>query len=258
MDLGQAHSTQRRILSDGERKIMGDMRLKTETINDALASRPPVASKFRVCRTAHLAVILRSSKYVTESAFVQRPTLPASLKVVGTNNCIRSDCARVGSCNRNWESCNVNGSNGRLPARLPVTGIGMEAFLCGFRKSACSFAAHLVASTLSGPPLVTMVQAGDLRHCDHSSHRWRLDRARDRRIFVQSQMRPRSRVIFEIRSQNTAQAALVEGKHVVEALAPDGANQPFNECILPRRARSREDFVNAHGTCCRMEPFSVA
>lgn len=81
---------------------------------------------------------------------------------------------------------NVNRSNGRLPTRLPVTSIGMEAFLCGLRRSACSFAAHLVASTLSGPPLVTMVQTADLevQRCHRSNN------TKGNQIFLKGPLEP--------------------------------------------------------------------
>ena len=41
-------------------------------------------------------------------------------------------------------------------------------------------------------------------------------------------------------------ARFVEHDHVIDALATRGSYKSFNECILPRRVRGREHFLNPH------------
>ncbi len=103
-----------------------------------------------------------------------------------------------------------------------------------------------------------MMQTTDLRYFDHSSHRWRLHRPGNRRIFRQAQVSARFLIIVKIGSQNAAQAALVEDEDMVETLAPNGADQPFDISILPGRTSSREDFVDAHGARCCAKQLAVA
>ena len=45
----------------------------------------------------------------------------------------------------------------------------------------------------------------------------------------------------------TAQISLVQHDHVIEALAANGADNPFNIRTLPRRARRRQYLLDAHG-----------
>src|SRR5215813_7231963 len=59
-------------------------------------------------------------------------------------------------------------------------------------------------------------------------------------------MRPRSMVILEVGFQDLAQKLFAEHNHVIQALAPDRANEPFHEWILPRTLCRRDDFLNSH------------
>jgi hypothetical protein len=40
----------------------------------------------------------------------------------------------------------------------------------------------------------------------------------------------------------------MEHDHMIEAFATNGANHPLDIGSLPRRARCRQDFANAHGS----------
>jgi hypothetical protein len=52
-------------------------------------------------------------------------------------------------------------------------------------------------------------------------------------------------IVREVRGQDAAQVALVQHEHVIEALVPHGADDPFRKRILPRTPRRREDFSDA-------------
>ena len=74
-----------------------------------------------------------------------------------------------------------------------------------------------------------------------------LNRARDRRIFIQRPVRSDFVVIVGIGSQDPPQMRLAQDDEVVHALAPDRSDQPFGEGILPRRGWCRRLVPDAHG-----------
>ncbi len=53
-------------------------------------------------------------------------------------------------------------------------------------------------------------------------------------------------VVREVASKVTVQRALVPDDDVIETLAPEGADHPFNKRILPRRSRCYHHFFDAH------------
>ena len=55
----------------------------------------------------------------------------------------------------------------------------------------------------------------------------------ERRVLVQGPMGPRLIIVGGICAQNPAQVGFTEYDHVVQALAPDRANEPFNVRVLP-------------------------
>jgi hypothetical protein len=92
----------------------------------------------------------------------------------------------------------------RVPGRIPFVRFDQESLRC--------------------LPLVTMMQATDLRQFNYPSQRWWLDRARNRSVFCQGQMSARSFVIVEIQLQNATQTAFIEDEDVVETVTPDRAD----------------------------------
>jgi hypothetical protein len=50
-------------------------------------------------------------------------------------------------------------------------------------------------------------------------------------------------VVDEVLAQEAAQMGFVQHHDVVEALAAEGADEPFHGGILPRRPRRRLDFI---------------
>ena len=73
--------------------------------------------------------------------------------------------------------------------------------------------------SLSGSPLVTVMEASHLRDLHHRSKFRRLNRSRFRRIFIQRQMRARMQIVLKIRFQNPTERRFVEHHDVVEAFA---------------------------------------
>jgi hypothetical protein len=59
-------------------------------------------------------------------------------------------------------------------------------------------------------------------------------------------MRASSVIVREVARQDAAQVAWAEDQNVIQALAPDRADEPFREWVLPGAVRRREDFVDPH------------
>ncbi len=75
-----------------------------------------------------------------------------------------------------------------------------------------------------------MMQAAGFRHRNHPPQVRRLDRARLRRVLLQSQVGPALMGIVHETLQVTVQAPFAEHDHVVQALAADGAD---STCLIP-------------------------
>jgi len=79
-----------------------------------------------------------------------------------------------------------------------------------------------------------MVQAADLRNRHGRPRLYRLNRAGDRGVLVQRQVSPRTLVVIEVGSKDSAKAGLIQNDHVIQALASDRADQSLDVSILPR------------------------
>ncbi len=122
----------------------------------------------------------------------------------------------------------------------------------GVPGSQCAPLARVEAATgvHSGrAPFVPMMQATHLRDRHDGAIAGRHDRARNRRVFVQRQVRAGPFVVRTIERHKLLQARLVQHDHVIETLATSGSNKSLDEWILPRRARCREHFLNPHRLC---------
>ncbi len=90
-----------------------------------------------------------------------------------------------------------------------------------------------------------MVQATHLPYFDHVSlGRW-LRSSWFWSVFVERQMGAPAMVIVCIRRKVPMQRSLAEHDHVIQALAADRADQPFDVSPLPRRPGRRQDLLNA-------------
>ena len=95
-------------------------------------------------------------------------------------------------------------------------------------------------------PFVPMVEALDLGDRHDVAITGRRDRARNRRVLVERQVRSGSFVVRTIAKHQLPQTRFVEHDHVIETLATSGSNKSLDECILPRRVRGREYLINPH------------
>src|SRR5207244_12307073 len=98
---------------------------------------------------------------------------------------------------------------------------------------------HRAADTVpsSGASFVTMVQAADFAECDHVTLGDALHASGSWRVFRQREMCSRSVIVRYIIGQDSAQMPLAEYDHVVQAVAPDGSNQPLRIWVLPWTGR---------------------
>jgi hypothetical protein len=86
---------------------------------------------------------------------------------------------------------------------------------------------------------VAMVQAADFAELHDVPRRWQLDWPGIRRILVEREVSARLMVVAEVAGQDATEVSLAEDEHVVQALAPDRADEPFREGILPGRLEGR-------------------
>src|ERR1700674_317080 len=95
-----------------------------------------------------------------------------------------------------------------------------------------------------GSGVAVMKSAQDGARTDHTGS---LNRARNRRIFVQGSMRSEAIVIVGVGFQDPTQMHLAQDNDVVHTLTPDRSDQPFGKAILPRRGRCGRLVPDAHG-----------
>lgn len=103
---------------------------------------------------------------------------------------------------------------------------------------------HLVGSGDSTH--IAMVQSANLRDSDDSPGLRRLDRSWLRAVFLQCQVCPAALVIIKEAPEVLVQTSFVEHDHVIEALAADRADHPFDIRTLPWRSWRRKHLFDAH------------
>jgi hypothetical protein len=91
-----------------------------------------------------------------------------------------------------------------------------------------------------------MMQAAQMRLGNDAAVRLRLDFARNRGVAVQGLMAASVMIIGKKSLEYAVQVALAENDHVINALAPNRADQSLDERALPRRPRRDEHFLNSH------------
>ena len=90
------------------------------------------------------------------------------------------------------------------------------------------------------------MKAADLWNGNNLPSAWRRHGAWQRRIFIERQMRASSFVVVHVPGQRTLQARGSEDDHVIETLASDRSDEPFDHAVLPRRSRRRQHFSDRH------------
>ena len=78
-----------------------------------------------------------------------------------------------------------------------------------------------------------MVEATDFPNRDDSAKFRPLNSPAVRRILVEREMSTRPVVVREVASQGTAQVSFAKDEDVIQILAPDRADKPLREGILP-------------------------
>ena len=91
-----------------------------------------------------------------------------------------------------------------------------------------------------------MVQAADFGRLHDLSCRGEVDRPQVGRVLVEGEVGSHLVVVGEIAGQDAAEVSLTEDEHVIQALAPNRADEPFGERILPRTVGRRKEVSDAH------------
>lgn len=104
---------------------------------------------------------------------------------------------------------------------------------------------------------VAMVQTADFGELHDPPCRENLDRPEIGCVLVQREVRSRLMVIDEIAGHDAVQVPRVDDEHVIQTLAPDRADEPLRERVLPRALRRREHFVDAHALYAMPELLTV-
>jgi len=91
-----------------------------------------------------------------------------------------------------------------------------------------------------------MVKATDFANRNDSAEFRPLNWPAVGRILVEREVSTRPVVVREVASQGAAQVPFAKDQHVIQTLAPDGADEPLREGVLPQAVRRREDFTDAH------------
>jgi hypothetical protein len=115
----------------------------------------------------------------------------------------------------------------------------------------------LRAGGLCGLAEVAVVQAADFWNLHDLASCGKLDGPGVGCVLVEREVGARLMVIDEVMGQDSAQVSFTQDENMVEALAPDRADQAFRERILPGAVRRREDFADAHALHAAPELLAI-
>jgi hypothetical protein len=82
---------------------------------------------------------------------------------------------------------------------------------------------------------VTVMQSAQPRQCDDVALVWRFDGSGERTILVEKSVGPILVIVGQIIGENLAEVRRIEDNDVVQTLAANRADDPFDHGILPRR-----------------------
>jgi hypothetical protein len=102
-----------------------------------------------------------------------------------------------------------------------------------------------------------VVQAADLGELHDLPRGWELDRSEVGCVLGEREMGARLMVVREVSDQDAAEVALAEHEYVVQALAPDRADEALCERVLPRAVRGRENLLDTHAFHAMSELLTV-
>jgi hypothetical protein len=103
------------------------------------------------------------------------------------------------------------------------------------RQLQCGRYTQPSGTILRSPPRVPMMQASDHGYLDDAALVGALHRSRLRGVLRQREVGAGPVVVDEVPAQQATQMGFVQHHDVVEALAAEGADEPFHVGILPRR-----------------------
>src|SRR6185436_16898732 len=78
-----------------------------------------------------------------------------------------------------------------------------------------------------------------------------------RGVLGEREVRSGLMVVGEVAGQDAAEVLFAEDEDVIQALAPDRADEPLRERVLPRALRRRKNFVDAHALHAMAELLTV-
>ena len=122
----------------------------------------------------------------------------------------------------------INRGVGALPREAAVLLQALDPVLASHRMRVLGSAAFVV-----------MMQTAHFTMLHHSTLCWRLYSSRLRCVFVERQVSSPPMVISAVRRECPMQRAFAEYDDMIEALAANGPNEPFDVGPLPRRSRRR-------------------
>src|SRR5437870_13045420 len=102
-----------------------------------------------------------------------------------------------------------------------------------------------------------MVEATDFANRDDLAEFRPLNWAAVGRILFEREVSTRPVVVHEVASQGAAQVPFAKDEHVIQTVAPDGANEPLRKGVLPRALWRREDFTDPNALPALLEHVTV-
>jgi hypothetical protein len=89
-----------------------------------------------------------------------------------------------------------------------------------------------------------MVPATDMGKRYNISHLGGFYSTGFRRILIQRYVRSASMIITEVLAKDSTQVSLIENNNMIQAVSAYGPDNSFNERVLPRRARGRNNLLD--------------
>src|SRR5262245_1977001 len=102
-----------------------------------------------------------------------------------------------------------------------------------------------------------MVKTADLGDRDDCACGRRTGRSLIGRVLLEAEMRAAPMIIADIGRKNPSEMRLIDDDDVIEALASDRSDQPFDVGVLPRTGRSRDDVRDADASYAPSELLAV-
>ena len=104
---------------------------------------------------------------------------------------------------------------------------------------------------------VAMVQAPDFGDLNDPAAFRRLNRPPVWCILIEREVSSGPVIVRDVAGQDAAQVLFTKDEDVIETLAPDGADEPLRERVLPRAVRRGQDFTDSHALHALPEHVTV-